>query len=231
MNGELSARMATAATFVGKLCIPYWRARDTAEITILGHALRVPERWIAAGLLAIVLFLNIIIVWILKLANDWNARFFNALEQKDVVAFWGELRYFLVIGTLFILVAVYRLWFRQMLQIRWRRWLADIYYREWLRYRTYYRMELTQSGSDNPEQRIQEDCDAFTGQTLTIVLGLISEILTLVTFTTILWGLSGSITIPIFGGIELPGYMMWVAVLYAGLGSWLTYKIGRPWSE
>jgi hypothetical protein len=98
MNGELSARMATAATFVGKLwrlTIPYWRARDTAEITILGHALRVPERWIAGGLLAIVLFLNIVIVWILKLANDWNARFFNALEQKDVVAFWGELRYFL----------------------------------------------------------------------------------------------------------------------------------------
>jgi putative ATP-binding cassette transporter len=231
MNGELSARLAKTGSFLGKLwrlTLPYWRAAERAEVSILGRRLLVPERWIARGLLAIVLFLNIIIVWILKLANDWNARFFNALEQKNVDAFWGELRYFLVIATLFILVAVYRLWFRQMLQIRWRRWLTDVYYREWLRDRTYYRMELAHDGSDNPEQRIQEDCAAFTGQTLTIVLGLISELLTLVTFTAILWGLSGSIIVPIFGGIEIPGYMMWVAVLYAGAGSWLTYKIGRP---
>lgn len=81
---------------------------------------------------------------------------------------------------------------------------------------------------DNPEQRIQEDCEAFTAQTLTIVLGLISELLTLITFTAILWQLSGSIALPILGGIEIPGYMMWVAVIYAGLGSWLTFKIGRP---
>jgi vitamin B12/bleomycin/antimicrobial peptide transport system ATP-binding/permease protein len=188
----------------------------------------VPERWIARALLALVLFLNLFIVWILKLANDWNARFFNALEEKNVDAFWVELRYFIVIATLFILIAVYRLWFRQMLQIRWRRWLTEIYYGEWLRDRTYYRMELIQHGTDNPEQRIQEDCDAFTGQTLGIVLGLIAEVLTLATFTVVLWGLSGSITVPIFGGIELPGYMMWVAVVYAGIGSWLTYKIGRP---
>jgi putative ATP-binding cassette transporter len=207
---------------------PYWSTQETGVVRILNRSLRVPERWIARALLAVVLFLNVIIVWILKLANDWNARFYNALEQKNVDAFWGELRYFVVIATLFILVAVYRLWFRQMLQIRWRRWLTDTYYREWLRDRTYYRMELTRNGSDNPEQRIQEDCEAFTAQTLTIVLGLISELLTLITFTAILWHLSGSITLPVLGGIEIPGYMMWVAVIYAGLGSWLTFKIGRP---
>ena len=231
MNGEFGARLGTAESFLGKLwrlTVPYWWAEETGELRILGRALRVPERWIARALLAVVIFLNVIIVWILKLANDWNARFFNALEQKDVAAFWGELRYFLVIASLFILVAVYRLWFRQMLQIRWRRWLTDVYCREWLRDQTYYRMELTGNGSDNPEQRIQEDCDAFTAQTLTIVLGLISEVLTLITFTAILWQLSGSITLPVFGGIEIPGYMMWVAVIYAGIGSWLTFKIGRP---
>ena len=231
MDGELNARLVTTATFLGKLwrlTVPYWWAQETADVRILGRALRVPERWIARALLAVVLFLNIIIVSILKLANDWYARFYNALEQKNVDAFWGELRYFVVIATLFILVAVYRLWFRQMLQIRWRRWLTDIYYREWLRDRTYYRMELTRNDSDNPEQRIQEDCEAFTAQTLTIVLGLISELLTLITFTAILWQLSGSITLPVLGGIEIPGYIMWVAVIYAGLGSWLTFKIGRP---
>lgn len=231
MNGELSTRLAGAADFVGKvwqLTVPYWRTSEIAEVRVFGRSMRVPERWIAWGLLAIVLFLNIGIVWILKLANDWNARFYNALQDKNVDAFWAEMRYFLVIGTLFILVAVYRLWFRQMLQIRWRRWLTDVYFREWLRDRTYYRMELTRAASDNPEQRIQEDCDAFTQQTLSIVLGLISEVLTLITFTVILWRLSGSITVPILGGIDIPGYMMWVAVAYAAVGSWLTYRIGRP---
>ncbi len=231
MTLDLIRQLAKAPSFLGKLwrlAAPYWWNQETAEIEMLGRRLRVPERWIARGLLAVVLFLNLFIVWILKLANDWNARFFNALEEKNVEAFWIELRYFIVIATLFIVVAVYRLWFRQMLQIRWRRWLTEIYYGEWLRDRTYYRMELIRHGTDNPEQRIQEDCDAFTAQTLGIVLGLISEVLTLVTFTVVLWGLSGSITVPIFGGIEIPGYMMWVAVIYAGIGSWLTYKIGRP---
>jgi ABC-type uncharacterized transport system fused permease/ATPase subunit len=136
MDGELNARLVTTATFLGKLwrlTVPYWWTQETADVRILGRVLRVPERWIARALLAVVLSLNVIIVWILKLANDWNARFYNALEQKNVDAFWGELRYFVVIATLFILVAVYRLWFRQMLQIRWRRWLTDTYYREWLR--------------------------------------------------------------------------------------------------
>lgn len=211
-----------------RLAAPYWSAQDTAELQIRVFRFRVPECWIARGLLAIVLFLNLIIVWVLKLANDWNGRFFTALQERDLEAFWVELRYFVVIATAFILIEVYRFWFRQMLQIRWRRWLTGVYFGEWLREHTYYRMELGNSGTDNPEQRIQEDCDAFTAQTLTIVLGLTSEILTLLTFGVVLWQLSGSITLPVFGGIDVPGYMMWVAIIYAGAGSWLTYRIGRP---
>jgi len=230
MNGELSMRLAGTASFARKiwrLTAPYWVTTETAEVGVFGRSIRVPERWIARVLLAIVLVLNIGIVWILKLLNDWYARFYNALEQKDTDVFWVEIRYFAVVAALYIVVAVYRIWFRQMLQIRWRRWLTNVYYREWLRDRTYYRLELTGTTSDNPEQRIQEDCDNFTHQTLTIVLGLISEVLTLVTFTLILWNLSGSVTLPIFGGVEIPGYMMWAAILYAVAGSWLTYKIGR----
>ena len=179
-------------------------------------------------LLAIVIGGNVFLVYLAKLLNEWNARFFNALQDKNVEAFWAELRYFVILAFIFIVVAVYRLWFRQMLQIRWRRWLTAVYYRDWLAERTYYRMELVGAAADNPEQRIEEDCNAFTGQTLIIVLDLLSQILTLVTFTSVLWGLSGSVTLPIFGGLTIPGYMMWVAVAYAAIGSWLTYKIGRP---
>jgi vitamin B12/bleomycin/antimicrobial peptide transport system ATP-binding/permease protein len=213
---KLSSRLAAAHGFLAKLwklTAPYFWSE---------------ERWSARLLLAIVVGSGVFLVYLAKLLNEWNARFFNALEEKNFDAFWAELRYFVVVALVFIVVAVYRLWFRQMLQIRWRRWLTAVYYRDWLAERTYYRMELSGAAADNPEQRIEEDCNAFTSQTLIILLDLLSQVLTLITFTSILWGLSGSVTLPILGGITIPGYMMWVAVAYAGIGSWLTYKIGRP---
>ena len=88
----------------------------------------------------------------------------------------------------FIVIAVYRLWLRQILTIRWRRWLTEVYFRDWLGDRTYYRMELTSHGTDNPEQRIEQDINDFATQTLTIDLGLLSEVMTLVTFAVVLCG-------------------------------------------
>jgi vitamin B12/bleomycin/antimicrobial peptide transport system ATP-binding/permease protein len=216
MTSKLSTRLAAAHGFVAKL----WK--------LIAPYFWSEERWSARALLAIVIGSGVLLVYLAMLLNEWNARFFNALEDKNVDAFWAELRYFVVLALVFIVVAVYRLWFRQMLQIRWRRWLTAVYYRDWLAERTYYRMELTGAAADNPEQRIEEDCNAFTGQTLEILLDLLSQVLTLITFTSILWGLSGSITLPVLGGITVPGYMMWVAVAYAAIGSWLTYRIGRP---
>ena len=117
--------------------------------------------------------------------------------------------------AIFIFVAVYSQWFQQLLTIRWRRWLTEVYFRDWLGNLTYYRMELLGDGTDNPEQRIEQDCALFASQTLDISIDLLSQVMTLVTFTAILWGLSGSIVVPIFGGITIPGYMFWVALLYA----------------
>jgi putative ATP-binding cassette transporter len=114
------------------------------------------------------------------------------------------------------------------LTIRWRRWLSQVYFRDWLADRTYYHMELTRRGVGNPEQRIEQDCNSFTAQTLSISLGLLLQVMTLVTFTAVLWNLSGGFVLPLFGGIAIPGYMMWAAVAYALAGSWATYVIGRP---
>jgi putative ATP-binding cassette transporter len=123
---------------------------------------------------------------------------------------------------------VYRLWLQQMLTIRWRRWLSEVYFRDWLADRTYYRMELVSQGTDNPEQRIEADCANFAERTLSISLGLLLQVMTLVTFSIVLWELSGSFVLPILGGLAIPGYMMWAAVLYAVAGSIATYMIGRP---
>ena len=170
-------------------------------------------------------------MYLLKLYNDWNGRFFNSLQDKNQEAFFGELKYFAILVAIFIVNAMYRVWLRQLLQLRWRQWLTKEYTRAWLADRTYYRMELTGTGTDNPEQRIEQDIKTFTESTLIISLTLLAEVMSVVTFTVILWQLSGAITIPILGGIQIPGYMMWVAIGYALVGSWLTYAIGKPLSR
>ena len=222
---------ANARTFLSKLWVlarPYWFAEERQSIGWRGYTVTVKESWIARGLLAVIVLLTIFIVYMSKLINAWNARFFNALQDKNADAFWFELKYWVVLVALFIIAFVYRFWLQQLLTIRWRRWLSEVYFRDWLADRTYYRMELVSQGTDNPEQRIEQDCANFTERTLAILLGLLLQVMTLITFASVLWDLSGSFVLPIFGGITIPGYMMWAAVLYAVVGSLATYLIGRP---
>jgi putative ATP-binding cassette transporter len=224
-------RIAGARSFAGKLWVltrPYWFAEERQRIGLWGFSVSVKECWIARGLLAVSIGLSVLIVYISKLINSWNARFFNALQEHNAEVFWSELGLWVVLVALFIVAVVYRVWLMQLLTIRWRRWLSQVYFRDWLADRTYYHMELTRRGVSNPEQRIEQDCNSFTSQTLSISLGLLLQVMTLVTFTAVLWNLSSGFTLPLFGGLNIPGYMMWAAVLYALAGSWATYVIGRP---
>jgi putative ATP-binding cassette transporter len=230
MIDRFLARIANARSFSGKLWVltrPYWFAEERETLHLWGYSVVVKEAWIARALLAIVIGLSILIVYMSKLINAWNARFFNALQDRNADAFWYELNYWIVLAALFIVAFVYRLWLTQLLTIRWRRWLSEVYFRDWLADRTYYRMELTSQGTDNPEQRIEQDCNTFVTQTLNITLGLLLQVLTFVTFATVLWNLSGGFVLPIFGGVTVPGYMMWAAIGYAAIGSWVTYLVGR----
>jgi putative ATP-binding cassette transporter len=231
MIDRFLVRIANARSFLSKLWVlarPYWFAEERQALALWGRSVMVKESWIARGLLAVVVGLSVLIVYMSKLINAWNARFFNALQDKNAEAFWAELLYWVVLVALFIVAFVYRLWLTQLLTIRWRRWLSEVYFRDWLADRTYYRMELTGQGTDNPEQRIEQDCATFCQQTLSISLGLLLQIMTLITFAAVLWNLSGAFVLPIFGGITIPGYMMWAAVAYALVGSVATYLIGRP---
>jgi len=231
MIDRFLTRIAGARSFAGKLWVltrPYWYAEERQRIAIWGVGVQVKECWIARALLAASIILSIAIVYISKLINSWNARFFNALQERNAEAFWSELGYWVVLVALFIVAVVYRVWLMQLLTIRWRRWLSQVYFRDWLTDRTYYHMELTRRGVGNPEQRIEQDCNSFTSQTLSISLGLLLQVMTLVTFTAVLWNLSSGFLLPVFGGINVPGYMMWAAVAYAVVGSWATYVIGRP---
>ncbi|MEO8488887.1 ABC transporter ATP-binding protein/permease [Pseudomonas sp.] len=187
---------------------PYWRSEEKGKAWLL-----------LAAVIALSLFSVAISVWI----NHWYKDFYNALEKKDTEAFWRLIGYFCGIATVAILGAVYRLYLTQMLTIRWRAWLTEKHFTRWLGNKNYYQLE--QGGyTDNPDQRISEDLNNFTSTTLSLGLGLLRNVVSLVSFSVILWGVSGSIEV---FGITIPGYMFWCALLYAAVGSWLTHLIGR----
>lgn len=187
------------------------------------------EKWSARALLATIVALTLGMVWINVEINQWQNAFFNSLQDKEQAVFFDLLIRFGWLAAAFIAMAVYQLYLNQWLQIRWRRWLTDRYLDEWLAERTYYRMQLGDRGTDNPDQRIAEDFRLFIALTLSLTLGFINAVVTLVSFIGILWGLSGVLDFTL-GGIayEIPGYMVWVALAYAALGTWITHRIGKP---
>jgi vitamin B12/bleomycin/antimicrobial peptide transport system ATP-binding/permease protein len=187
------------------------------------------EKWTARGLLLAVVVLNLITVALNVRLNTWNNDFYNALQEYDWTEFWRQFAIFGVLAFLLIVDAVYSLYLRQILHIRWRRWLTDRYLHHWLENQSYYRLQLNQVTPDNPDQRISEDLDRFATITLGLALGLLSSVVTLASFITILWTLSGALSIPLGGlTIKIPGYMVFAALIYAVAGTLLTRWIGYP---
>jgi putative ATP-binding cassette transporter len=176
-------------------------------------------------LLATVVGLALTGVWLEVQFNSWNREFYNTFESKDQAEFFRQLGMFTLLAVMYIVNGVYRQYFQQMLMIEWRGWMTERYLADWLRDRAYYRLQLVDKGTDNPDQRIADDLNIFVDLTLTLALGLLSAVVTLVSFVGILWAISGAITLL---GIEIPGYMVWVALVYAIAGTWLTHIIGRP---
>src|SRR5260370_23698067 len=187
------------------------------------------EKWSAWGLLLAVVAINLGTVCTSVGINAWNRSFYNALQAFDVEQIFGQLGMFFILGSLGITLSVYGVYLQQMLQLRWRRWLTRRYVNAWLSNRAYYQLQLT-NGVDNPDQRIAEDVNQFTNYVLTLSLGLLTSLVTLGSFLVILWGLSGPAEIPLrkLDAVHIPGYLVWVALLYASAGTWLTVKVGRP---
>ncbi len=184
---------------------------------------RSEEKGMAWLLLIVVIALSLVGVALSVWLNSWYRDFYNALQNKDLKSFIHLMLMFCGIAAVFILTAVYRLYLTQMLTIRWRRWLTEKHFAAWLGDKSYFRLEQ-RGHTDNPDQRLTEDLDNFTSTTLSLGLGLIRNVVSLVSFSVILWGVSGSIEL---FGITIPGYMFWAALVYAAVGSWLTHLIAR----
>jgi putative ATP-binding cassette transporter len=188
------------------------------------------EKWSARVLLAAVVALNLVYVWLTVRLNQWNNDFYNALQQYDWPVFWWQFAIFGMIAASIIVVLVYQAYLQRILQVRWRRWLTHEFIGDWLSDRAYYHIQLDQSATDNPDQRIADDLHRYTSTSLDLSIGLLNAIVTLFSFLFILWVLSGSLRIPLGGDayFEIPGYMVFAAIIYAAVGTLITHWIGRP---
>jgi len=207
-------RLVETLVTVGRLALPYFRSED---------------RWPGRLLLAAVIGIELSIVAINVILNEWYNRFYNTLQDRNWDAFISAILFFCVLAAIYTVLVVYQNYLNLWLQIRWRRWMTQAYLRQWLNTANHYRMQLLGDAADNPDQRIADDLQMFVQQTLSIGIGLLSSVVTLCSFVVILWTLSESAPLHLFGSkFAIPGYLVWAALIYAVIGTVLTHRIGWP---
>jgi vitamin B12/bleomycin/antimicrobial peptide transport system ATP-binding/permease protein len=207
-------RLAATLATIWRLSIPYFRSED---------------RWPGLLLLGAVIGIELSIVAITVILNQWYNRFYNTLQDHNFKAFVSAIVFFCVIAAIYTVLAVYQNYLNLWLQIRWRRWMTQTFMRQWLNTANHYRMQLLGDAADNPDQRIADDLQMFVQNTLSIGLGLLNSCVTLCSFVVILWTLSEEAPLHLFGAsFAIPGYLVWAALIYAIIGTWLTHLIGWP---
>jgi len=204
---------ATLAT-IGRLALPYFRSED---------------RWPGRLLLGAVIAIELSIVAATVILNQWYNRFYNTLQDRNWDAFVSAILFFCALAAVYTVLLVYQNYLNYWLQIRWRRWMTQTYLRQWLNSATHYRMQLLGDAADNPDQRIADDLQMFVQQTLSIGTGILNSVVTLFSFIVILWTLSEDAPLHLFGSsFQIPGYLVWAALIYAVVGTVLTHRIGWP---
>ena len=199
---------------IWRIAQPYWRSE---------------KKWAAWGLLVVIISLNLSNVYVSVRINEWNKSFYNALQAFDGGEVFRQLGIFCCLAFAAATISVNALYANQMLQIRWRRWLTRKYVGDWLGERKYYSIQF-RATTDNPDQRIAEDVQLFVAYLMNLSVGLLTSSVSLISFLIILWELSGPLQIPLggWGALRIPAYLVWAALLSAGIATWLTTRIGRP---
>ena len=179
-------------------------------------------------LLLAIIALTLGVVFMLVQLNQWYNIFYSALQNYEKEKIFSELFHFSWLAFIYIILAVYAFYLQQVLIINWRRWLTNEYIDEWLNHKTYYRLQMFGTATDNPDQRISEDVRMFVEYTLRFGIGILKAFTTFASFVVILYNLSGPLQFKLAGmDIHIPGYLVWTALLYSIIGTWLTYKVGN----
>jgi vitamin B12/bleomycin/antimicrobial peptide transport system ATP-binding/permease protein len=213
------------------LADPYFETQERGVLDLgwLGRW-RMRESWIGLGLFGVIIGLNVFQVYLSVLFNFWNNRFYTALQDKNVVAFWAELGYFTVVATIWITRSIAESYLTEVFQVHWRQWMTNRYVSQWLGDKVHYRLGLEAGQTDNPDQRISEDVRDFIENTTAFYISIFNQCLTLYAFVQILWGISAQFPYRV-GSLDLatiPGYLVWVVLLLAVIVTFGTHIIGRP---
>ena len=195
---------------------PYWSCKDS-----LGS-------WV---LLAIIIALTAGSIFVAASINSWYKDFWDTIQQYDVDAFGHQILIFAGLATIHVLVSVYKSFLCSRLAVSWRRWLTGKVMNEWLEHSTYYKLQLTDKLTDNPDQRIADDLNLYVTSTISLFLGTATDLAMMVTFSIVLWDLSAAVDMTLWNGyvLHLPdGYLFYLALIYAVLGTALTFWLGKP---
>lgn len=196
-----------------RLIRPYWVSED---------------RWPARAMLAIIVALDLLIVYRATRISFWQKDFYDALAARQADAFSRLLLELLVIAGAGIAMDTARIWMGQALEMRWRHWMTTTTLARWLGGNAFYRMEQA-AHTDNPDQRIAEDLRLLASESLRLLLGLLSTVTSLASFSVIAWGLAATLSFTLAGQQwDIPRFLLWAAVFYAVAGSLVMEKIGRP---
>ncbi|MEB2283735.1 MAG: hypothetical protein B6D46_15815 [Polyangiaceae bacterium UTPRO1] len=189
---------------------------------------RSPAAQVGAALLALAIALELATVYSAVLVARTQATVFDVIQDRNVAAFLGALGMQAAAMLTTIFAATFRIYVRQVLEIRWRRKMTAEYLRRWMTPEAYWQIELHGAAMDNPDQRIAEDIRNYVASALGLSLSLLSSLVTLASFGGMLWMLSRGwpLALPI-GDIYVPGFLMWVAVGYAAFAMWITHVVGR----
>jgi len=222
-------RLLTSLKQIWRLTYPFFTTRDITTVRIWPFGdVRLQQRWVAWTFLLVVVAAEFGKVAINVRLSYFNRDWFNAIQDKNEAEFWRQLiMVFSFWAVIYVVVFIYQYALRSYLRIRWRSWMTERYIDSWLDEHSHYRMQLEGRNTDNPDQRIQEDIQSFTLTTLSLFLGLLSSVSTLFSFAFVLWNLSADFTLP-WTDIRVPGFLLWGALLYAAIGTWLTHVVGQP---
>jgi putative ATP-binding cassette transporter len=183
---------------------------------------------LAWGLLGLSIALDIGSVYIVVQFTYWQKHLYDALVAYDVQAIKPLMIRFSVMASLGLVCSVFSIYFKLLLEIKWRSWLTEHYIQDWLNQQHYYQLEQ-QHLAENPDQRIAEDLALVAERSISLFTGFLKNALNLLSYSIVLWSVSSNWRFEFWGSLfYIPGIMLWLAILYAILGSWLMEKIGRP---
>ncbi|CAA7619791.1 ABC transporter ATP-binding protein/permease [Magnetospirillum sp. UT-4] len=187
------------------------------------------RKWEVRGLTALLVALTILQVVSPILINLWSANLFNALEQRSMDRFMAQIGALMVILLFAMTVASTHMWVKRKLQVKWRKWLTRRVLDDWMAEGRHYQITHIPGEHDNPDGRIAEDIRNATESAIDLAHSLTYCLLLLISFTQILWSLSGIITLPLGGSeIQVPGHMVFVSLLYATAGTTAAVLLGQP---